>query len=61
MKLFPLLQKKDIKWVRVFKDKNAGLIYKQGTLANMPKIKTQIKNLYIVGLMNSHPDRKITL
>lgn len=53
------LDKKEIKWYRIFRTKEAGLIYKKGITSNILDVKTPIEGLLIGGMLNSFPDRNI--
>lgn len=60
-KIFPKLKEEDIKWWRIFKDKNTSLIYKKGILSKILGYKTPITNLFIGGMFNSYPERTMDL
>ncbi len=53
------LDKKDVKWFRVFRTREAGLVYKKGITSNIPAAKTPIDGLLVGGMFNSFPDRNI--
>jgi|TARA_Y100000310_G_scaffold38777_1_gene36288 protoporphyrinogen oxidase len=58
-KMFPKLSIRDVKWWRVSRDFNTGLIYKRGISKLIPTIQTPIKNVFIGGMFNSYPERSI--
>ena len=58
--MFPFLDKKNVKWWRVSRDFNTGLIYKTGILKLIPDIQTPVKNIFIGGMFNSYPERSIS-
>lgn len=60
-KLFPKLKNSDVKWYKVFKGYNAGIIYKKGFKRHLLSYETPIKNLFIAGLFNMYPERSINL
>ena len=49
----------DVNWYKIIKEKNAGLIYDLGILQRILPVQTPIKNLFIAGMLNSHPDRNL--
>ncbi|RLG10737.1 hypothetical protein DRN69_08635 [Candidatus Pacearchaeota archaeon] len=58
-KLFPYIEKEDVKWYRVFRNPEAGIIYKKGIKKNILKYQTPIYGLFIGGLFNMYPERSI--
>jgi len=53
------LTSQDVKWYRVIREKNAGLIYTRGIVDRILPIKTPVSNLFIAGMLNSYPDRNL--
>lgn len=60
-KLFPYVRKEDVKWFKVFKGFNAGVIYKKGFKKNFLDYKTPLKGFFIGGLFNMYPERSVNL
>ncbi len=58
--MFPHISMKNVKWWRVSRDFNSGLIYKKGISNLIPDIKTPINNIFIGGMFNSYPERSIS-
>lgn len=57
-KLIPV-DRKDIKWFKIFRTREAGLVYKKGITSNILDAKTPIGGLLVGGMFNSFPDRNI--
>ncbi len=57
-KLFNI-DEKDIKWVRLAKEKYTSSIYNVGYLKIKPSFRTPIKNMFIAGLPLAYPERSI--
>ncbi len=53
------IDEKNIKWYKVFKTKEAGLVYKKGISSNILDVRTPIEGLFVGGMFNSYPDRNI--
>jgi len=53
------IKEEDVNWYEVIKEKNAGLIYNLGILNRILPVKTPVDNLYLAGMLNSHPDRNL--
>ncbi|MCX8178887.1 MAG: FAD-dependent oxidoreductase [Candidatus Aenigmarchaeota archaeon] len=60
-KLFQDIKKSDIKWYKVFKGFNAGVIYKKGFKKNFLNYETPLKGFFIGGLFNMYPERSVNL
>jgi len=58
-KLFPDLKRKNVKWWKLSRDKNAGLVYETGYRKKRIRNKTPINNLIIGGMFNGYPERSI--
>jgi protoporphyrinogen oxidase len=58
-KIFPSIKENNVKWWKVFKDKNCGLVYEKGIKSRILDHTTPIENLFIGGMFNSYPDRNI--
>lgn len=58
MKLFKI-DKKDIKWIKVAKEKYTSPIYNVNYLKLKPDLRTPIENLFIAGLPLAYPERSI--
>lgn len=58
--MFPSIGMKNVKWWRVSRDFNTGLIYKKGISSLIPDIQTPVKNIFIGGMFNSYPERSIS-
>jgi len=59
--LYPEISEKDVKWYRVFKGFNAGVIYKKNFKKNFLGYETPLKGFFIGGLFNMYPERSINL
>ncbi|MBU5688204.1 MAG: FAD-dependent oxidoreductase [Candidatus Aenigmarchaeota archaeon] len=60
-RLFPHINDKDVKWYKVFKGFNAGVLYKKGFKKNLLAYDTPLKGLFIGGLFNMYPERSTNL
>jgi len=60
-KFFPKIKNYDIIYKKLFKDKYAGIISKKGFFKNLLPFKTPIKNLFVVGMFNTYPERGLEL
>ncbi|MBI1935285.1 NAD(P)/FAD-dependent oxidoreductase [Candidatus Woesearchaeota archaeon] len=58
-RLFPHITLKNVKWFRVSRDFNTGLIYKKGIASLIPEVQTPIRNVFIGGMFNSYPERSV--
>jgi len=58
-KLFPSLEEKNVRWWKVFKDKQAGLVYDMNFSEKLIGNKTPIEGLFIGGMFNNYPERSI--
>lgn len=59
LKKIKRVNKKDINWYKVFRYRYSGLVYKTGTLQNIPPIETADRNIFMAGMLNSYPERSI--
>lgn len=60
-RLFPHVKDEDVKWYKVFKGFDAGVIYKKGFKNNLLTYETPVKGLFIGGLFNMYPERSTNL
>ncbi len=60
-RMFPDLSEDDVCWWKVYRDEYAGLVYKLGSMRNMPDYNTPVTNLFVGGMFNSYPERSIEL
>jgi protoporphyrinogen oxidase len=56
---FQSFREEEVKWAKVIRSRNAGLIYRMGTKKKLPDIQTPIHNLFIGGMFNAYPKRSI--
>ena len=57
--IFPEITKKDVKWWKLARDINAGIVYETGYQKKKVGNKTPIENFVIGGMFNHYPDRSI--
>lgn len=57
--MFPI-NMENVKWWKVSRDFNTGLVYKKGISDLIPDIQTPVKNIFIGGMFNSYPERGIS-
>lgn len=60
-KLFPHIKDSDVKWYKVFKGFDAGVLYKKGFKKCLLNYDTPIKGFFIGGLFSMYPERSVNL
>ncbi|MEM5793454.1 MAG: NAD(P)/FAD-dependent oxidoreductase [Candidatus Aenigmatarchaeota archaeon] len=58
-RLFPEIDRKNVRWWKVFRDEDAGLVYDLNYSKRFVGNRTPIKGLIIGGMFNSYPERSI--
>jgi len=55
----PSFREEKVRWMKVIRSRNAGLIYRVGIKRKLPDIQTPISGLLIGGMFNAYPRRSI--
>ena len=53
------VDRKEVLWWKLARAADAGLIYRLGTLANLPPLKGPFPGLFTIGMMRSFPERSL--